>query len=176
MATPFLTPYPPSRAVEAFKPASPFLSFYRQANRMFEDVFREFDEAREAFGGILSPTIDVTQTDQEIRISAELPGVKDEDVEVTAENDVLTIRAEKRVERDEARDKRYVAERSYGTFQRSLRMPQAIDPQQVRANFDHGILTIRLPRAEQENGRRQIAVESGPPQERKGEIPSESRH
>lgn len=176
MATSYLTPYQPPRTIETFKPASPFLSFYRQANRLFEDVFRELDDAREAFGGILSPTIDVTQSEQEIRISAELPGVKDEDVEVIAENDVLTIRAEKRVEREEGKDKRHVSERAYGTFQRSLRMPQAIDPQQVRANFDHGILTIRLPRAEPENGRRQISVESGPPPESNRDVPSESRH
>lgn len=176
MATQSLTAYQPSRTIETFRPASPFLSFYRQANRLFEDVFREFDDAREALGGVLSPSIDVTQNDQEIRVVAELPGVKDEDVEVTVEDDVLTMRAEKRVERDEGKDKRHVSERAYGTFQRSLRMPQTIDPQQVRANFDHGVLTIRLPRVEPQISRRQIAVENGPPPERKRDAPPESRH
>ena len=60
MANQSLTPYR-SRSVEPFHPPSPFLSFYRQANRLFEDVFREFDDAREALGGILSPNIDVTR-------------------------------------------------------------------------------------------------------------------
>jgi HSP20 family protein len=176
MATRSLTSYQPSRSVETFRPASPFLSFYRQANRLFEDVFREFDDAREALGGILAPTIDVTQNEAEIRITAELPGVKEEDIEITVENDVMTIRAEKRVERDESKDKRHVSERAYGTFQRSLRLPQPIEPPQVHAHFDRGVLTIRLPLPEQDSARRRIAIESGPPPQPGQPAPSELRH
>jgi HSP20 family protein len=127
MANRSLSPHQ-SRQVEAFRPASPFLSFYQQANRLFEDVFREFDDAREAMGGILAPNIDVTQNDQQVRITAELPGVREEDVEVSIDDDVLTIRAEKRVERDDGKDTRHISERSYGTFQRSLRLPKPVDP------------------------------------------------
>lgn len=82
------------RAVEPFRPASPFLSFYRQANRLFEDVFREFDDTRDALGGILAPSIDVVQDEQEVRITAELPGVKEDDIDVSVDGDVLTLRAE----------------------------------------------------------------------------------
>jgi HSP20 family protein len=119
MATQSLTPYRP-RSVEPFRPASPFLSFYRQANRLFEDVFREFDDTRETLSGILAPSIDVTQNDHQTRITAELPGVKEDDVDVSVDNDVLTIRAEKRVEREAGKDTRHISERAYGTFQRSL--------------------------------------------------------
>jgi HSP20 family protein len=175
MATQSLTPYRP-RSVEPFRPASPFLSFYRQANRLFEDVFREFDDTRETLSGILAPSIDVTQNDHQTRITAELPGVKEDDVDVSVDNDVLTIRAEKRVEREAGKDTRHISERAYGTFQRSLRLPQPVDPEQVRAHFDHGVLTVILPRTEQENGQRKIAVDNSPPPERATETEFESRH
>jgi len=170
-----LTPYRP-RSMEPFRSASPFLSFYRQANRLFEDVFREFDETREGMGSMLAPTVDVIQTEHDVRISAELPGVKEEDVDVSIDNDVLTIRAEKRIERDEEKDTRHVSERAFGTFQRSLRLPQSIDPDQVHAHFDHGVLTVTLPRTAQDNGRRKIAIESGPPSAKPDEAASKSRH
>jgi len=175
MANQSLTPYR-SRSVEPFHPPSPFLSFYRQANRLFEDVFREFDDAREALGGILSPNIDVTQNDQEIRITAELPGVQEKDVEVTINNDVLTVRAEKRVERDDTKDTRHISERAYGTFQRLLQLPQSVDPDQIHAHFDKGVLTVTLPRTEQEKDRRRITIESGPPPESAPDTAQESRH
>ena len=175
MANQSIAPYR-SRSVEPFRPASPFLSFYQQANRLFEDVFREFDGARETLSGVLAPTIDVTQNEQQTRITAELPGVKEEDVDVSVDHDLLTIRAEKRIEHDEDKDTRHVRERAYGTFQRSLRLPQPVDPEQVRAHFDHGVLTVILPRTEQENGQRKIAIASGPPPASTAETGSESRH
>lgn len=175
MASQSLTPYR-SRSVEPFRPVSPFLSFYRQANRLFEDVFREFDDARETLSGILAPSIDVTQNDHETRVTAELPGVKEEDVELSIEDDVLTIRAEKRIEREDAKDVRHVRERAFGTFQRSLRLPQPVDPEQVRAHFADGVLTVILPRTEQESTRRRIAIDRSPPPAPAAETGSESKH
>jgi len=174
MATRSPTPYR-SGAVDPYRPASPLLSFYRQANRLFEDVFREFDGAREALGGIMAPTIDVTETDHETRIMAELPGIREEDIEVSVDADILTIRAEKRADRGDGKESRHVSERAYGMYQRSLRLPQSIDPEQVRAHFDHGVLTVTLPRTEPESGRRRIRIENGPPPEAPSGT-SEARH
>jgi HSP20 family protein len=165
-----------SRAIEPYRPGNPLFSFYRQANRLFGDVFREFEDTREALGGILAPSIDVTQDDRETRITAELPGVRQEDVDVSVDNDVLTIRAEKRVERSDGRESRHITERAYGTFQRALRLPQTIDPERVRAHFDSGVLTVTLPGTDGENGRRRVAIESGAPPEKAGDSASESRH
>ena len=157
-----LTPFR-SLSIDPFQPRSPFLSFYRQANRLFEDVFREYEDPREALGGLLSPHIDIAENTQEIRITAELPGVKEEDIDVSLEGDLLTIRAEKRVEREEDKGARHMSERVYGTFQRSLRLPQARAPDQGGAHSDRAVLTTRLARTEAENGRRRIAIGSGPP-------------
>lgn len=175
MADRSLTPYR-SLSVEPFRPTSPFLSFYQQANRLFEDVFREFDNTREALSGVLAPSIDVTQSDHETRVTAELPGVKEEDVDLSVDDDVLTIRAEKPIEREAGKDVRHVRERAYGTFQRSLRLPRPVDPDQVHAHFANGVLTIILPRAEQENGRKKIAIDRSPPPEPTLGTGSESKH
>jgi len=175
MASRSVTPYR-SRSIEPYRPASPFLSFYQQANRLFEDVFREFDDTREELSGILAPSIDITQSDHETRVTAELPGVKEEDVDLSVEDDVLTIRAEKRVDREDGKDQRHVRERAYGTFQRSLRLPQTVDPEQVRAHFAHGVLTVILPRTAQESTRRKIAIDHNPAPQHPAETGSESKH
>jgi len=175
MANQFLNPYR-SRSVAPFRRASPFLSFYEQANRLFEDVFREFEGTRENLSGIISPSVDVTQNEQEIRICAELPGVKVDDVDLSVDHDVLTIRAEKRGEQENGTDTNHVRERVFGLFQRSLRLPQPIDPEQVRAHFDHGVLTVILPRAVEENGQRKITIDSGPPPANATETESKSHH
>jgi len=170
-----LAPYR-SRSLEPFRPASPAESFFRQSNRWFEDVFREFDETRESMSGILAPSIDVTQNDSQTCITAELPGVKEEDVDVSVDNDVLTIRAEKRIEREDDKDVRHVRERAYGTFQRSLRLPQSVNLDQVKAHFDRGVLTVTLPRTAPDEGRHKIAIASGPPPQGESPAKPESRH
>lgn len=171
-----LTPYR-SSSIDPYSPPVPLFSLFRQANRLFEDAFREFDGARESLSGVLAPTIDVTENERETRITAELPGIREEDVEVSVDNDVLTIRAEKRVERDEGKEsRRHVSERAYGTFQRSLRLPQSIDPEQVRAHFDHGVLTVTLPRTAQAESRQRIRIESGPTPDEQASATSEARH
>jgi HSP20 family protein len=164
------------------RPASPFLSFYRQANRLFEDVFREFDEARETLSGILAPSdilapsIDVTQNEREIHITAELPGVTEDNVDVSIDDDALTIRAEKRVGNDDGEGTCHVRERDYGTFQRSLRYPIPQTQGRLRAHFGHGVLTVILRPTEQENDQRKIAIDSSPPPASTTETGSESRH
>ena len=176
MANRSLTPYR-SGSIEPYSAAGPLSAFLRQANRLFEDSFREFDSAREAMGGILAPTIDVTETDGETRITAELPGIKEDDVEVTVDNDILTIRAEKRVEQSDSKDaRRHVSERAFGTFQRSLRLPQTIAPEHISAHFDHGILTVTLPKMAQADSRQRVKIESGPPPTKQAGTASEARH
>jgi len=161
---------------EPFSPTSPFLAFYRQANHLFEAAFRELEDVRETFGGVLAPNIDVTQNDREIRITAELPGVKEEDIDIEIEHDVLTIRAEKRVEREQGRGLHHMSERAFGTFQRSLKLPRPVAAGQVHAHFDHGVLTLLLPRMAQESDRHHIAIESGPPPEPATDGKTETPH
>lgn len=168
-----LTPYR-SNAPQPYQ-GNPLLSLHREVNRMFDDVFRDFGGTREEFSGVLAPRIDITEDEKETRITAELPGVKEEDVDLSVEGDIVTLRAEKRIERDENKERRHVSERAYGTFQRSLRLPYPVDADAVRAHFDHGVLTICLPRNEQEERRRRIEIQSGSPDKSK-EAGSKAHH
>jgi HSP20 family protein len=117
----------------------PFLTLHREMNRLFDDALRGSPAAagsQGAQGSLLAPHMDVSETEKEIRIQAELPGVNENDVDVSLNEDVLTIRAEKKQERKEEREGVYVSERSFGTFQRSLRLPFQVDAEKVQARFE----------------------------------------
>ncbi|MDF2763171.1 MAG: hypothetical protein K0S81_149 [Rhodospirillales bacterium] len=102
---------------------------------------------RQRFGGMM-PKVDVSETEREIQIVAELPGLKQEDVELSLDNDLLTLRGETSSSRDE-KDKQYhLTERSYGRFERSFRLPETVDREKISANFENGLLTVTLPKSE----------------------------
>jgi HSP20 family protein len=90
------------------------------------------------------PELDVRESTNAITIEAELPGVDEKDVSVTMANGVLAIKGEKRQEKEEKTDNYYLAERSYGTFERSLRLPDTIDDTKVEAKFDKGVLRVTM--------------------------------
>jgi HSP20 family protein len=121
--------------------ASPIFGLRREIDRLFEDTF-----ARD--GSSFTPAVDIKENDNEIRLDLELPGLKPEDVEITAENGVLTIRGEKQAERKEGDEHRYqIIERVYGTFMRSFQLPQGVDADQVKAEFNNGVLSLHIPKA-----------------------------
>ena len=90
------------------------------------------------------PSIDVRETDTDLVVEAELPGMDEKDVSVTLSNDVLTLKGEKKSEREEKKEDYHVMERSYGSFQRSFRLGDTIDPDKVTAAFDKGVLKVTL--------------------------------
>lgn len=156
----FLAPFGTSRTPARW--GDPFVDLQREMNRMFDDVFRGFGvTASDGDGGaIVAPRIDVDEADNHIQISAELPGVPQDAVEVTIDDDVLTIRGEKRCERKD--EKARVSERFYGTFQRAIQLPFAPDPGQVEARFDNGVLKVTLPKQQvQLQKSRKIDVRTG---------------
>jgi len=102
-----------------------------------------------------APDTDVIETEREIRVVTEMPGLKRENIEVDVENNVLTIRGEKREERTEGEAGRFhLAERRYGTFARSFVLPRDVDPEQINAEFQDGVLTIAIPKSERVRRRR----------------------
>ncbi len=146
--------------------ADPFLALHRDVNRLFDEVVRGAGLPAAAQGeagmsGLLAPQMDVSETENEVRVTAELPGVNEQDIQVDLNDDLLTIRGEKKLERKEEKENFHFVERSYGTFQRSLQLPFPTDPGKVEARFENGVLTVTLPKAAQGNRSRRIAV-SGP--------------
>jgi HSP20 family protein len=132
---------------------SPLWSLRRDLDRLFDDFFHA---PMAGFGGAAAmpwPNVEVSQTETEIRITAEVPGMSEKDVELLVEDGVLTLRGEKKSE-SEDKDRGY-SERCYGRFERRIALPSGIDQENAKAVFRDGVLTVTLPKsAEAERGRR----------------------
>ncbi len=137
---------------------SPFLTLHREMNRLFDDVFSRFESRMPALLGRLPawPSIEVAETDKDVRVTAELPGMDEKDVEVLLDDGMLTIRGEKRAEHED--EGRRFSERSYGQFLRRLPVGE-VEEDKAEASFKDGVLTITLPKSvkAQEKARR-IAI------------------
>jgi HSP20 family protein len=128
----------------------PFMTLHREMNRLFDDVFRTFDMA--PFGSLSGvgrttgwPSVEVSETDKDVRISAELPGLEDKDVEVLMGDGVLTIRGEKKSEIEYK--ERAFSERTYGRFERRIPLAWEVDEDKIEASFRNGVLTVTMPRS-----------------------------
>ncbi len=141
----------------------PFRSIQNEIDRVFNDFHRGFPlPAASADERRLAPRIDVSETDGALEITAELPGVEEKDVEVTLADNVLTIKGEKKSEKEDKKKDFHVVERSYGAFQRAIQLPFEADAKNVEARFKNGVLKIVLPKPpEVEAKSRKIAIKSG---------------
>lgn len=123
-------------------PTNPFESLHRELDRLVDSAglsgFRE-----------LVPTIDVADNKDSLKITVELAGVDEKDVKVSLADDVLTIKGEKKTDRDEKGDSFHIMERVFGSFTRSLRLPYPIEEGKVEAKFDKGVLTVILPKSKE---------------------------
>jgi HSP20 family protein len=136
---------------------SPIGSFRREMDRLFDDFLRAPATARFGeFGRTANfPRLDVTEKDDEVLVTAEVPGMADKDVELFVDNGILTLRGEKKGEKDE---KGY-SERFYGRFERQIPLPTSVDEAHCRADFHDGLLTIHLPKSrEQETQKKRIPI------------------
>ncbi|MDQ4062104.1 MAG: Hsp20/alpha crystallin family protein [Pseudomonadota bacterium] len=128
---------------------SPFLTLRREMDRLFDEAFRGF-EGLPGFPGAAGrslswPTLEVSETDQEIKVAAEVPGLEEKDVEVLLAEGMLTIRGEKKSETEDK--ERQFSERFYGRFERRLALPAEVEQDKVEASFKNGVLTVTLPKS-----------------------------
>ena len=147
---PFSRNMPTSRWSED---TDPFLAMRREMNRLFDDVFGGFGLPN-VIGPALqqmpvAPKIDVTETENEIQVTAELPGIDPNEVQVLLEDDRLIIRGEKQEEREDKDRNYHLRERVQGAFSRTLPLPFAPDPNQVKAEFKNGVMTITIPKPQE---------------------------
>jgi HSP20 family protein len=122
----------------------PFTNMRRELDRVFEDFTRGFGVPAREGEALLAPRIDVAETDKDIEVTVELPGLEEKDVEVTMVDDLLTIRGEKKREKEEKGKDYQLVERSYGSFIRQLRLPFDADSSKVSATFKNGVLTVKV--------------------------------
>ncbi len=142
---------------------SPFLALHREVNRLFDDVFRGIDFPT-PFAGATAwtggwPNVDMTETEKEYRVSAEVPGLEEKDVEVLLQDGVLIIRGEKRTETEDK--DRHVSECFSGRFERRIPVGHEIEEDKVGATFKNGVLLVTLPKTETAQAKpKRIAIDT----------------
>ncbi|HPM78989.1 MAG TPA: Hsp20/alpha crystallin family protein [bacterium] len=123
----------------------------REMDRLFGDIapWRQYRQSDEGISGQWAPKVDIFEDGAQIVISAALPGMKQEDIKVNIENNILTLSGERRLENEEKRDNYTRIEQYYGTFHRTFALTNQIDQTKIGAHFENGILSISLPKREE---------------------------
>lgn len=133
------------------------VSLQRDMNSLFDDFFGGFELTPWQRGEdrlmAFSPRVDVAETEREVKITAELPGLDEKHVEVTLDENTVTLKGEKKEEHEDSTASSYHVERSYGSFHRVIPLPVSIRADEAKATFKKGVLTVVLPKAEAEKAR-----------------------
>ena len=138
-----ITPSKSSNGARAMTPRTPFNLLQREIDRVFDN----FGHWRAGFDiSSFSPSMDVAETDKAIEITTELPGMDEKDIEISVADDVLTIRGEKKAEKEEKNKNFRQFERTYGAFERSLTLPPGVGADDVAATLEKGVLKVTLPK------------------------------
>ena len=130
----------------------------QEMNRFFDDFFGE--RRSEMMEGAWLPAVDVSETDTELKVRAELPGMTQNDIELHLQDNVLTLKGEKKQEKKEEKENYHRIERSYGSFTRSFTLPAGVKQEDVKATFKDGVLEITLPKSEEAQPKK-ISITAG---------------
>lgn len=143
-----------------WEPFRDMMTLRHSMDRLFDDAFQSMDARNGGNGSsMFSLALDVSENENEYVVKASVPGIAEEDLEITLDNHVLTIGGEFKSE-EESEDVRYhLRERRYGKFSRSITLPAAVNEESIEANFENGVLTVHVPKAEEAKPKR-IAVRS----------------
>ena len=150
-------------ALIRWEPARELGTIQNEMNRLFNTFFDTPTAATQGNGGTPRrwiPAMDLVETDSEFVLRADLPGLTEGDVNIELEDNVLTISGERKADQEYRKDGYYRFERSYGSFRRALTLPDGVDPEAVKANFDHGVLEVRVPKPEERKPRK-VAISVG---------------
>jgi HSP20 family protein len=129
-------------------------------NRLFNNLF---DTPTAGFGSVTRswiPAVDIVETDDDYVLRADLPGLTEQDISIELHNDVLTVSGERKSEHEERRHGYYRVERSSGSFRRSVRLPEGVSPESIRATFERGVLEVIVPKPEQQ-GPHKVTITAG---------------
>jgi HSP20 family protein len=143
----------------------PFAEMRAEMDRLFDTFLgrgffgRPAPSAMAQSAATLAPNVDIRENDKEIIVEAELPGIDEKDIQVTVRDGVLSLKGEKKSERDEKKDTYHVIERGFGSFERSFELPDSADQDQIKADFNRGVLRVVIPkRAEAAKAEKKIPI------------------
>ena len=148
--------------VVRYDPFRDLRTLQEEVNRLFStNLTRAFDD--EGIGrGAWAPSVDIYENKDQIVLEAELPGMKQEDFDLSIENNVITLRGERKFEKTDETDNYHRVERSYGAFTRSFTLPQTVSAEGATAEYNNGVLRVTLPKREETKARRIQVIGTGP--------------
>src|SRR5581483_3443687 len=133
-----------------WEPARELTTLRDRMDRLFSDVFgRAWGDQEGLSSGVWVPPVDVYETDNHIVLKADLPDVNQDDVDISVQNNTLTIKGERKMEKEVKEKNYYRMERSYGTFSRSFTLPPTVDSDKIEGTFENGVLKLTLPKREE---------------------------
>lgn len=133
-------------AIIRWDPFRDMVTLRERMNRLFEDYYPARKEDREMAPSTWAPAVDIYETENELVLSAELPGIEDNDIEIKLEDNTLTLKGERKFEKETKEENYHRIERSYGSFMRSFTLPAYVDQEKIEAEHDHGVLKITMPK------------------------------
>jgi HSP20 family protein len=139
-------------AIVRWEPFRDLVTVQERMNRIFDEAFRGQGRGTDdewALGGSWAPAVDIFEHEGDLVLKAELPGVDPKDVDVRVENNVLTLRGERKFESEVKREQYHRVERAYGTFSRSFTLPTVVDTEKIKAEYKDGVLRVTLPQREE---------------------------
>lgn len=137
-------------AIVRWNPFGEFQTLQDRMNRLFESSFRQNDRD---FGAWM-PAVDIFEEGDTLKLQAELPGLDEKEIDLQVENNILTIRGERKREKEFNEDGYFRSERLFGQFSRSFSLPTTVDPEKINASFRNGILSVTLPKKESSKSRK----------------------
>ena len=147
-------------ALVRWEPVRELTSLQSEMNRLFNTFFDTPTPGNGGTGRRWIPAMDLVESDDHFVLKADLPGLAEDDVAIEVEDNVLTVSGERKAEHEDKREGYVRVERSYGSFRRSLTLPEGVDPEAVEASFDKGVLEVRIPKPEERKPHR-VAIKVG---------------
>ena len=133
-------------AIIRWDPFRDLVTLREKMNRLFEDIYPAQGEERDLLVSSWTPAVDIYETEHELFLTAELPGIEDNDIEIKIEDNTLTLKGERKFEKETKKENYHRVERSYGSFYRSFSIPAYIDQDKIKAEHEQGILKVSLPK------------------------------
>jgi len=133
-------------AIIRWDPFRDLITLREKMNRLFEDAFTSRTEEKDLISRSWSPAVDIFETENELVLTAEVPGIEDKDIEIKIEDNTLSLKGERKFEKETKEENYHRIERAYGSFYRSFTLPTYIDQDKVRAEHQNGVLKITMPK------------------------------
>jgi HSP20 family protein len=127
-----------------WEPVRELAGLQERMNRLFNDSFSSVTSQESLSAGSFVPPVDVYEDEQGIRLKVEVPGIDEKDIDIRLENNLLTVRGERKLEKETKQENYHRIERSYGSFTRSFSLPNTVNTEEVKASYGKGVLTIHL--------------------------------